>query len=93
MSAQHTPGPWDDIVVTRQSSPAYRRIDAGRKSIGFTYAMENKQEAEANTRLIVAAPELLETMITALPFVHAVYDEHPIVKQMRAAIAKARGEA
>ena len=109
MGIKHTPAPWR---VSNESpriiKKDYRAIGSdagfliastmGHDNSGF-YASE--QEADANARLIAAAPELYESLADAL----ADYDnwvsdednyphEHLVAwaEKARAAIAKAKGE-
>lgn len=65
MSAKHTPGPWR--VKRSESKPAFNVV--GTK-VGCKYKIarcpyisdDDKQEAEANAKLIAAAPELLKAL-------------------------------
>lgn len=105
MGIKHTPAPWRvSSESPRIIQKDYRAIGSdagfliastmGHDNSGF-YASE--QEADANARLIAAAPELLEAleactkaMASVLPdfnpYDQAAYDK------ARAAIAKAKGE-
>ncbi|WP_288254055.1 hypothetical protein [uncultured Hydrogenophaga sp.] len=99
MSAQHTPGPWfvskkNPLRVIESGPRALTLASAGTTGRGVT--LDGAQcEAEANARLIAAAPELL----AALQEMLAVYGNdghfHPPAREaMRlasAAIAKATG--
>ena len=73
-TSEHTPGPWEPYWV----SPSFWRITRQGKDIAAT---------EANTRLMAAAPELLE----ALEALVGLWDDSTWDKA-RAAIAKAKGE-
>lgn len=97
--SKHTPGPWvhlgcGDIV---QKAEDY---SGDIKDIAAVY-LTLGDEDEANARLIVAAPELLEMLCTALPFIEdaeldpAYKAGHvaEISKQIRALIAKATGKS
>lgn len=75
MTTKHTPGPW-----TASNHGVTWRILAGeaggfsRPIIARTCEAQTDAEAEANARLIAAAPELLaacETALTALDAAHA----------------------
>jgi hypothetical protein len=108
---KHTPGPWKAIDVTSEKSLVYRRIDGnGKKMIGFAgvYKMKDKSESEANARLIIAAPELLEALHDIVGDLAEEYfiragtytDGEPLQAALRsaldrahAAIAKAEGES
>ncbi len=98
MSGGHTPGPWS----------AYRGHNPARWFVcGHHYGPEidisdicelRNDDREANARLIAAAPDLLEALIEALPYVECAEDDPAykagavakVVKNMRAALAKAR---
>lgn len=87
--SKHTPGPWNMAGPNTISNAA--------KTIGIahisTYSVE-QSEAEANVRLIAAAPDLLEALRTIV--IHAAsvqMDPQWAVKVARSAIAKATGES
>jgi hypothetical protein len=109
----HTPGPWElgskehgdeyALCIVQNSSWRGQQFIARAEPFG---AHEGMDEAEANARLIAAAPELLEALKAffaawdMLP--NGVYDKEVIehwietelsdkVRLMRAAIAKAEG--
>lgn len=65
-AAKHTPGPWMVAVISPSvlSEPFYVRGEGGTIA-----KIRGRAEAEANARLIAAAPELAEA---ALPFVGGV---------------------
>ncbi len=73
MKTTHTPGPWrfngptviakGDWCLTVAICPA--KDDPLNASAG--HAANNRAEAEANCRLIAAAPDLLEYLTLALP--------------------------
>lgn len=105
-NAKHTPGPWEVTEVNSGSNLVYRKIRAakcknssGSDSVGFAgaYEMPDQKEAEANARLIAAAPELLAACKAALPYlqdhVAMTLDEGPgdriAFDVMEAAITKA----
>ena len=91
--SKHTPGPWS---VTARSNNMIDVIHANRAPGAITLALCRVQarqswlkEAEANARLIAAAPEMLEALETAY------YNEggyQAWKEQVRAAIRKATGE-
>lgn len=92
MSAKHTPGPW---LLTDDIPPAVYAVlpDGGEPCIAATDAgepwacIENVREAEANARMISAAPEMYSELVRLAE--HFGWDEsHPAVM----AIAKAKGE-
>lgn len=61
MSAKHTPGPWHVIGSRKQKYASARFIRAGCAFVGKTYGHEG-QPADANARLIAAAPAMLEAL-------------------------------
>jgi hypothetical protein len=108
MNTQHTPGPWQPFTryVTANGRFIAKAFEANdtRERPGFAAGQEPQQsqaQAEADARLIAAAPELLaalENLLSraALPGParkNAVLRERMISarEQARAAIAKATG--
>ena len=62
MKTQHTPGPWTH-KATASLGPQYAvygESDRTGRDVAVVY--NNGNEAEANARLIAAAPELLEAL-------------------------------
>jgi len=97
MSARHTPGPWvvsDDGLVTGRDG---RVRFAGTPSIDIfdasEWPSELATEAQANARLIAAAPDLLAALKEL--YGHAYGAGIPSMRQpmlnARAAIARAEG--
>lgn len=94
MSAKHTPAPWDYWRGVVYPSGT-RRVEEGVDHIA--HVVGPVETADANGRLIAAAPEMLEALIRCvgeleyaaerLPYSNARY----ALKQVRAAIAKANG--
>ena len=106
---QHTPGPWhaklhpgiEEWIIS--PGQFYNWGNTYLFSIGFVrdYSVEGGGEtSSANARLIAAAPELLDAMTMALPYVEmAEHDDSykpgvvaKMVQHMTDAIAKATGE-
>lgn len=91
MTTQHTPAPWDINGQTITSGEtAIAQFFQSKGNVEHQhYDNPKKDEAQANARLIAAAPELLE----ALKKIHAIcgntLSTHEIA---RAAIAKAEGK-
>lgn len=100
----HTPGPWfneGSHVYTKQGAWYIAETEIERKS--FT---KRGAEAEANARLIAAAPDMLDVLEWILGHVTrntlgtveleygtgTVVDAHLIKFKIRDALAKARGE-
>lgn len=93
-----TPGPW---VLGKQHKS---RVEIGSKDHSWTdlarvvtIMSDGHMSAEglANARLIAAAPDLLAALEAMIPegWDDGAMDHMPGIKQARAAIAKARGEA
>lgn len=57
----HTPGPWQTTDIVSDGTLVYRRIEAAKRHIGCVYLKDN---AEADARLIAAAPDLLAALQT-----------------------------
>lgn len=100
MGIKHTPGPWRvSSESPRIIKKDYRAIGSdagfliastmGNDNSGF-YASE--QEADANARLICAAPDLLESLEELLAATQHLEPCPATVDKARAAIAKAKGE-
>ena len=100
--SKHTPGPWvvdeaNTNLVARLVDGVYEYVCAVEPSSFSTREYNNEQE-EADARLIAAAPELLEALKIARPYVSAALTETGSVDAYRAecqvdiAIAKATGE-
>lgn len=94
----HTPGPWrlevgKDNLNTITDEPIYGGIYSAptEDSEGWAIARvwSDYGNAEADARLIAAAPELLEALEQALQLIN---NQSALAEKMRAAIAKARGE-
>ena len=100
MELKHTPGPWE--VATKADkfiidSPKTKNLQYGRIADVQQYGDESagpmRVEAEANARLIAAAPDLLEALMT-LPQTMFWSDDDlwKWSQNANAAIAKATGE-
>ena len=95
--AEHTPGPWEvrgRWYIGKADDPSSL---AEVKSC-YTVPASNEAEHEANARLIAAAPDLLETAEHLLSLLGARFRPEDIAvvrarKGLRAAIAKAKGDA
>lgn len=100
MTAQHTPGPWkisgDDVIAVAGSTG----FSAGANpAIAFIYETLDQSRA-INARLIAAAPELLAACNVAEELIDDLirapkvkHNRKQILAKLRAAIAKAKGEA
>jgi len=94
-NAKHTPGPWS---VRKPGGTVVITLDArhgGYCEVARTVSGSLNSQREANARLIASAPDLLEALILALPYVEDASDSASPADQeiIRAAIAKATGEA
>lgn len=58
----HTPGPWELAHSHERKGHLVTEVYKGRENLASIHAYENADEAEANARLIAAAPELLEAL-------------------------------
>ena len=97
---QHTLGPWIvQSVKSDRHTLVYKRIIAGREAVAFAGVYDG-HDAEANARLIAAAPELLGAANMALD-VMEISEVHFTMKsqcgldpkkRLKAAIAKATTE-
>lgn len=93
---KHTPGPWFTCAqVKRPHNHALVGIGNGSTHVGYssvTPAM-SLGEAEANTRLIAAAPDLLAAADHAYRVLAQLGQERlACFAQLSAAIAKAKGQ-
>jgi hypothetical protein len=83
---QHTPGPWH---FDGQEFNDVREADGELVAVALHLRTRKPErslaEAEANARLMAAAPDLLEACKAALS------DYEPYIEKCRAAIAKATG--
>ena len=109
MTAKHTPGEWkeriDNPIFNKNPIPMPEYViygEGGKRLIAsvWTKTKLGDKEAEANARLIAAAPEMLGNLEWAnaiLDGYEPPIDREPLVKYLqglrtlRAAIRKARG--
>ena len=97
MTTQHTPGPWEAVEGNAHHGPFV--TDIGDRTICDLYTLDGAdrpavfrpEEAEANARLIAAAPDLLAALeeLCLAPNKHRPEEYW---EDARAAIAKAKGE-
>jgi hypothetical protein len=99
---KHTPGPWNRIKGDRNVYSAAGTVCKTPAILGGGYAATNW---EANARLIAAAPNLLEALEYAMPYLEACVPnprngqnadgsiDVNCVDRARAAIARAKGDA
>lgn len=87
MTTKHTPGPW--VLDT------YGNLKVGFDYVKFSgLCLSSGREANANTRLIAAAPELLEALTVLSDWVESLISDNECrpLENARAAIVKATGE-
>jgi len=89
----HTPGPWAIEDCTPGESTGLRfAINSENNVIART--TDGWKEAQANARLIAAAPELLEQckfLEKLLAMIH--HESSPMLADLRAILAKVEGES
>lgn len=97
---KHTPGPWyadpskrvTGFAVTHDGEPNPLAIALRKPKNSYSKGIPDTK-ALANARLIAAAPELLEALESFPGFLCGTESGDAWIEQIRAAIAKARGEA
>jgi hypothetical protein len=88
--SKHTPAPWGIEIA---ADGLNKWVGCSRYSVATIAQLPNQVnigEADANARLIAAAPDLLEALIACLECEFCVA-EKAVIHQARAAIAKATG--
>lgn len=100
MTQVHTPGPWA-IEKPFQEIGLYVTAANPRRTnplICYLSELPGKDEAQANARLIAAAPQLLEALEAAVQIIEQLIPEPSargvagvVLFQLQAAIASARG--
>lgn len=98
MPTSHTPGPWKIDRYFPSRRPFGISQDLGNKpgkavTTSGGFARKSTDEAEANARLIAAAPDMLEALEYICEAEWDGINEPPWAERARAAIAKAKGEA
>lgn len=87
--SRYTPGPWR-MGEARANGEVL--IYGYRQIVASAIDMHREYTAEANARLIAAAPELLEVLEEIVEMLELGVDPWGALKDAHAAIAKARGE-
>jgi hypothetical protein len=98
---KHTPGPWLHVKGERLSHDAEGWTEWAvvpaivSLATGEAVVKDAEDICPHNARLIASAPDLLEALILALPYVEDASDSASPADQeiIRAAIARATGEA
>lgn len=97
MNAKHTPGPWQSTKCKAvvKSADYWAIIEEGDESAAWAIAEIDcdREAAEANAKLIAAAPELLAACEAAFSDYQSDTFQQPTEALLRAAIAKAKGGA
>lgn len=94
--AKHTPGPWkrNDFLDLKEIS--LKAITCERLGFCVTFINTDDKlrvgEADANARLIAAAPELLEALQAIMEDMDSEFGTDYDYNKARAAIAKANGK-
>jgi hypothetical protein len=102
MDSKHTPGPYR--VYAHPRLGAVRVLDVAGALVADTFTnLRPQSECEANARLIAAAPDLLEALVTLLECTEWIDDAGPdgetyqspelkkAISDAKAAIGKAEG--
>jgi hypothetical protein len=92
--SEHTPGPWRVAFGNRLEIHGPKDEIGWPKSIVYNAGLCTDEEAQANARLIAAAPELLAACIDALEVEEqmAQCPDSELASRLRAVITKAKGE-
>lgn len=90
--SKHTPGPWDKWQTIAAHAATAEEM---KVVLAFFYGgkPEKEEEAIANTRLIAAAPDLLEALQLILSSISGWGADTTPLDKARAAISKATGGA
>lgn len=93
LAAGHTPGPWhwdSDPIKDHPDNRVRFRVCAKGRTITQCYYPSGDGIAEADTRLIAAAPDLLEALEVAASIIG--HPDDAMSKHIQSAISKAKGE-
>lgn len=97
MTAKHTPGPWFCDERSDGDSKRYVLSESAPFPGSVAFVCLDISEAEANARLIAAAPDLLDALLEAVTeyrkLPHSLGYEFTHLPMMESAIKKARGES
>ena len=88
MEKKHTPGPWE-VRKTASGNPFIYAGQLNVAGVAMVRAGVDSATAEANARLIAAAPELLEALIQAVAWIEGEITAVNALSKAHAAIAKA----
>jgi hypothetical protein len=87
----HTLGPWQQFRAAGNQPAIKQAGPTGKYLFDVSEYPGLGDEAEANFRLIAAAPDLLEALKRAVTQLETRVDPLQVAQQCRAAIAKAEG--
>ena len=95
--SNHTPGPWMPACTCNSATHRHPAILSDSGQVAIATFQGSEPATDANARLIAAAPDLLDALLSALPFVEDAADDeiykshrvHKVLKEIRAAIEKA----
>ena len=94
---QHTPGPWRVAFGNRLEVHGPKDEIGWPASIVYNAGLCTSEEAQANARLIAAAPDMLAALQDIMAESSRDDDDHDVIATIqgvcRAAIAKAKGGA
>ncbi len=96
--SKHTPGPWRVVHKTRVETADDRFTIASAGPTAFSPSYLS--ECEANAALIAAAPDLLDMLYRALPFIEEALTDPlykpatitALLKQVHETLARAEGQ-
>jgi hypothetical protein len=91
MNTKHTPGPWTVTANTTGPGHHVSAFESRWAQMVTVHASPSRTiEAEANARLIAAAPELLEALLAMVEsYEYEASSKNPVLLQAREAITKA----
>jgi hypothetical protein len=93
---KHTPGPWEIVGMKKEPQTvgaivSYHSYRDGKYVCGMSVCIYG-EEAEANARLIAAAPDLLAACERALEKLNLIGGLPATIRVLQEAISKAKGE-
>lgn len=101
MNTEHTKGPWhaagqavysDRVYIAQCFDDGSKELPEYAGAIGNERVPDNGREAQANARLIAAAPELLAALEACLESGQLTPLTPNVIRMTRAAINKATGQ-
>lgn len=92
-AAKHTPGPWTRDSYGHIVDRAGQDVRFRSLTILASSSQERIAQAEANTDLAAAAPELLANLQFAVKLMRPIFGGSAQVEHMESVIAKATGGA